>query len=85
MRPGIDSPNDMTVALDGVEISLRVESDLVRSVQRRQRRGASITRVALLAVPGDRRDPAALQIDTPDSSGVDFAEYSRPSGPNTTP
>src|SRR2546426_9952547 len=70
----------MAVALDRVEISIRVESDLVRGVQRSERRGASIPGVALLTVPGDGRDPAGLQIQTPDSSGVDFAEIQRPVG-----
>ena len=70
----------MAVAFDGVEISIRVESDLVRRVQRSQRRGASITGIALLTVAGNRGDPATLQIETPDSSRVDFAEIQRPVG-----
>ena len=75
--PRVDLPNHMIVALGDVEMSRGIELDLVRHVQRRVGGRPAIAGVALLAVAGDRRRSARLQVEPSDALIVEIAEVQR--------
>jgi hypothetical protein len=76
-RPGLDLPNHMIVALGDVQVTCRIERELVRHVQRSGRGRIAVTGIGPLAVPRDVGDAMRLQIEAPDSLVVEIAEIER--------
>ena len=73
----VDLADRVIVALDDVEVSPRIELDLVRHVQHGVRRRTAVAAVTPLAVAGNRRRPSRRQVQAPDHLVVEVAEVER--------
>src|SRR5262245_50676374 len=67
----------MILHFDEVHIARLVETDLIWLVQRRFRRWSTVAGVACLAIAGDRRELAGLEIKTPHDMIANFTNVER--------
>ena len=71
---GIHTPHDVILHLAEEKVSVAVEADFVRLVERRRERGPSVSRIALLPATGDRRNDFGLQVHAANAMVADLAE-----------
>src|SRR5262249_26958090 len=60
----VDIPHDVAVALSDIDVSLAVESNLVRRAELRRLCGAAVAGMALRTVPCDDRNGLRAQVET---------------------